>query len=162
MKTTTLIVIAAAIGLTGAAQAEERKGPRPAHKVPPEILAKFDTNKDGKLDEEERKAAREAHGEMDPARKQELLEKFDADGDGELNEDERATARAEMKKRMLEKFDKDGDGELNEEERAEMRKQWKDRPGHHRPNGKGGKGGDKDEEAPGAGEEDEEEGGAGE
>ena len=161
MKTTTLIVIAAAIGLSGAAHAEEGKGARKLHKLPPEILEKFDKNNDGKLDDEERKAARAAREEIMAARKKEMLEKFDADGDGELNDDEKVAARAEMKKRMLEKFDKDGDGELNEDEKAEMRKQWKDRPGHHRPHGKGGKGGDKDEEAPGA-DEGEEKGGAGE
>ena len=54
MKTNTLIVIAAAIGLSGAAHAEEGKGPRPPHKLPPEVIAKFDKDGDGKLNEEER------------------------------------------------------------------------------------------------------------
>lgn len=165
MKTNTLIVIAAAIGLSGVAQAEERKGPRPPHKVPPEVLARFDADKDGKLNEEERKAARAAHEEMDHFRRKEVIEKFDKDGDGELNDDEKAAARAEFKKRMLEKFDKDGNGELSDEEREEMRKQMHDRPGHKRPHGRDGKRGEKDEEAPGADVEapadDEEEGGAG-
>jgi len=57
----------------------ERGGDRPA---PAEILEKFDTNKDGKLDKDERKAAFEA-------RKAEMIKKFDKDGDGKLSEDER-------------------------------------------------------------------------
>jgi hypothetical protein len=157
MKTTTLIVIAAAIGLSGAAHAEEGKGPRKAHKLPPEVIAKFDKDGDGKLNEEEHAAAKAARGEMEAGRKKEMLEKFDADKDGKLNDDEKAAMRGGMKKKMLEKFDKDGDGELNEEEKAEMRKAMMHHPGGpKRPKGKGdgprpGKGGG-DVEAPGAGE----------
>ena len=162
MKTKAMIIIAAAIGLTGAAHAEEGKRERGEHTIPPEIIAKFDKDGDGKLNEEERKAAKAAREEMEAARKKEILEKFDADKDGELNEAEREAMRTEMKKRMLEKFDKDGNGELSEEERAEMRKHFKDRPGHDRPHGKDRKGrkeggGDKEApsvegEAPGAGQ----------
>lgn len=165
MKTKALIIIAAAIGLSGAAHAEEGEGKRERgeHKLPPEIIAKFDKDGDGKLNEEEREAAKAAREEMEAARKQEMLDKFDMDKDGTLNEAEREAMRTEMKKRMLEKFDKDGNGELSEEERAEMRKHFKDRPGHDRPHGKDHKhrkegGGDKeapsvdDGDAPGAGE----------
>jgi hypothetical protein len=109
MKTTTLIMIAAAIGLSGAAHAEEGKGPRKPHKVPPEILEKFDADKDGKLDEEERKAAKAARGDMEAKFRQEMLEKFDVDGDGKLNDEEKAAMREGVKKKMLEKFDKDGE-----------------------------------------------------
>jgi hypothetical protein len=155
MKTNTLIVIAAAIGLSGAAYAEEGKGPRPPHKLPPEIIEKFDKDGDGKLNEEEHAAAKAARGEMEADRKKEMLAKFDKDGDGTLNEEEKMAAREEMKKKMLEKFDKDGDGELSEEERKAM----PPRPGG--PDGKGkGKGKGKgerpakdggDAEAPGNG-----------
>lgn len=148
MKTKVMIIIAAAIGLTGAAHAEEGKRERGAHTIPPEIIAKFDKDGDGKLNEEERKAAKAAREEMEAARKKEMLEKFDTDKDGELNEAERVAMRSEMKKRMLEKFDKDGNGELSEEERAEMRKHFKDRPGHDRPHGKDRKEGGGDKEAP--------------
>ena len=150
MKTNTLIVIAAAIGLSGAAHAEEGKGPRPPHKLPPEVIAKFDKDGDGKLNDDEKAEAK-------AARKKEMLEKFDADKDGKLNDDEKAAMREEVKKKMLEKFDKDGDGELNEDEKAEMLKTMPHHPGGpKRPKGKGdgprpGKGGG-DVEAPGAGE----------
>lgn len=155
MKTTTLIIIAAAIGLSGAAHAQKGKGAGGERKLPPEILEKFDKDGDGKLNEEERKAARAARGEMDGARKKEMLKKFDTDGDGKLSDEEKTAMREEMKKKMLERFDKDGDGELNEEERAEMRKSMPQRPGGPKgPKGKGNppnKGGG-DAEAPGAGE----------
>lgn len=150
MKTKTLIVIAAAIGLSGAAHAEEGKGPRPPHKPRPEVIAKFDKDGDGKLNDDEKAEAK-------AARKKEMLEKFDADKNGKLNNDEKAAMREEMKKKILEKFDKDGDGELNKEERAEMRKTMPNHPGGpKRPKGKGDgprpdKGGG-DVEAPGAGE----------
>ena len=156
MKTSTLIVIAAAIGLSGAAHAEEGSKKRPPHKLPPEIIEKFDKDGDGMLNEEEREAAKAARGDMEANRRKELLAKFDKDGDGKLSEDEKKAMREAMKKKMLEKFDKDGDGELSEEERAEARKHMPHRPGG--PEGKGkregerpGKGGG-DAEAPGAGE----------
>ena len=157
MKTNTLIVIAAAIGLSGAAYAEEGKKERPPHKLPPEILEKFDKDGDGKLNEEEREAAKAARGEMEANRKKEMLAKFDKDGDGKLSEEEKKAAHEAMKKKMLEKFDKDGDGELSEEEKSEMRKAMPHRPGGPDGKGKGkgerpGKGGG-DAEAPGAGAE---------
>lgn len=153
MKTKSLIVIAAALGLIGSAHAEEAKKDRQQRKLPPEIIERFDKDGDGKLNEEEREAAKAARKEMMKNRRAEMLEKFDKDGDGELNEEERKAMREEMKKRMLEKFDKDGDGELSDEERAEARKAMKNRPGGpRRPGGKrdrreGKRGGDG--EAPG-------------
>ncbi len=142
MKTNTFIVIAAAIGLSGIAHAEEGKRERPPRKLPPEIIAKFDKDGDGKLNEAEREAAKAARGEMEAARKAEMLAKFDSDGNGILSEDEKKAAQEAMQKMMLEKFDKDGDGKLSEDERAEMRKAAPGRPGGPRgPKGKGeGKG----------------------
>jgi Ca2+-binding EF-hand superfamily protein len=161
MKTKPFIIIAASIGIIGSAYAEEGKPERQHRKLPPEILKKFDKDGDGKLNEEEREAAKAAREEMMKARKKEMLEKFDKDGDGKLSEEEEKAAREAMRKRMLEKFDKDGDGELSEAERAEMRKEMGDRPGGpRRPDGKRKPGdGERkrpqahgDKEAPGAGE----------
>ena len=92
MKTKPLIIIAAAFGIVGSAYAEEAKPDREHRKLPREIVEKFDTDGDGKLNEEERKAAR-------AARKQMMLEKFDKDGDGTLNDDEKAAMREAMKDR---------------------------------------------------------------
>jgi hypothetical protein len=83
-------------GKPGAKGAEMRK----------KMLEKYDADKDGKLSEEERKAAQ-------AGRRAEMTKKFDADGDGELSQEEKATMKAEMLKRL----DKDGDGEVSEEER---------------------------------------------
>jgi Ca2+-binding EF-hand superfamily protein len=84
---------------------------RPGHGMPPpevmkELVAKFDKDGDGKLNETEMKAAREA-------RQAEMLKKYDKDGDGKLNDEEMKPMREEMR---LKHFDKDGDGKLSEEE----------------------------------------------
>ena len=59
-----------------------------------------DTDKDGKLSDEERAKARaemakRRGGEGRPSR-EELIKKFDKDGDGELSAEEREAAKAEM------------------------------------------------------------------
>ena len=46
------------------------------------MIKKFDKDGDGKLNEEERKAAEEA-------RKAEMLKRFDKDGDGKISDEER-------------------------------------------------------------------------
>jgi hypothetical protein len=56
------------------------------------MLKEFDTDKDGKLSDEEREAAKKRGEEM----RKKMLERFDADKNGELSEDERATMRKEM------------------------------------------------------------------
>lgn len=110
----------------GKGRPEGKKGPRP---LPKEIVEKFDKNGDGKLNQEERKAAYEA-------RKAEMLKKYDQDGDGELSEDERKAAAADRKAEAMKRFDKDGDGKLSDEEKKAMREEMRKRRG-----GPGGKGG---------------------
>ena len=97
------------------------KGPRGQRSVPAEVLEKFDTDGDGKLSKEERKAAHEA-------RKAERIAKYDTDGDGELSDAEKQAARDARKAEMLEKFDADGDGELSKEERKAARDEMGGRP----------------------------------
>ncbi len=75
---------------------EEKKGPRQGGRYQ-EILKKFDANKDGKLDEKERAAARESMGGEFAKRRAEIIKKFDKDGDGKLNEEERAAAIKAMR-----------------------------------------------------------------
>ena len=100
---TTITAVTVALATAGLAFSEppkskgERGGDRPA---PAEMLEKFDTNKDGKLDKDERKAAFEA-------RKAEMIKKFEKDGDGQLSEDERKAAGAARKAEMLNRFDKE-------------------------------------------------------
>jgi len=96
MKTNTMIVIAAAFGLAGAAHAEEPRKDRPHRDIPPEVIEKFDKDGDGKLNEEERQAARAAGKERMEAKRKEMIAKFDKDGDGELSDDEKAEMRKAM------------------------------------------------------------------
>ena len=90
-----------------------------------EILAEFDKDGDGELNEEERTAAREAF-------KAKMLEKHDTDGDGELSDEEKKAARKAF---MMQRFDKDGDGELSDEEKKAIREAFQRRGGF-----KGGRG----------------------
>jgi hypothetical protein len=82
-------------------------------KVHQEMLKRFDKDGDGKLDDSERAAAKEAM----EARKAERMKKFDSNGDGKLDDEERENARQTHKAEMMKKFDKNGDGKLDEEER---------------------------------------------
>ncbi|MDB4265308.1 EF-hand domain-containing protein [bacterium] len=127
MKLTSVVVAIATCAIATAeppeGKGEGKKGPRGGDRpVPAEILEKFDTDKDGKLSPEERKAAMEA-------RKAEMLAKFDKDGDGELSKEERKAANEARKAEMIAKFDADGDGTLSDEEKAEMRKAMPPRRG---------------------------------
>jgi hypothetical protein len=84
-------VVGAAVAAAGAAYAvagdeghqHGGRGDRAA------MLERFDTNKDGQLDDQEREAAR-------AARKAEMLQRFDKDKDGQLSESERDAMRSEM------------------------------------------------------------------
>jgi hypothetical protein len=67
--------------------------------VPPSVLARFDKNKDGKLDATERakwEAENARRREKDAARKAEMLARFDTNKDGKLDADERASAKISM------------------------------------------------------------------
>lgn len=127
MKTTTLMIVAASMGLIAFAQAEETKKERLERKLPPKVIEKFDKDGDGKLNKEEREAARAEHKARMEERRKKALEKFDADKDGKLSEEERKVMKEARRAKMLERFDKDGDGELSEDERKEMRKAMKGR-----------------------------------
>lgn len=127
MKITKLFVTAALLGSAAFATAQD-KPKRPPH--PPEVLEKFDTDKDGKLSKEEREAMR-------AEREKEMLEKYDADKDGKLSDEEKAVAKEDHKKEMLAKFDKDGDGKLSEEEREAMPKHPRGKRGPGGPDGEG-------------------------
>ena len=85
---------------------------------------------DGKLNQEDRKAAM-------AARRAEMMKKFDKDGDGKLSEAERKAAGEARKAEFLKKHDKDGDGKLSEKERAAARKSMGARRGGLRGAGKG-------------------------
>jgi hypothetical protein len=120
-------------------EGEAARGKGPGRPDFAEIIKKFDKDGDGKLNDEEKAAAREAMagkgrpGAGGPGRPDfaEIIKKFDKDGDGKLNDEEKAAAREAMagkgrpggagapsREELMKKFDKDGDGKLSEEERA--------------------------------------------
>ncbi len=65
----------------------------------PDFLTKFDVNEDGKIDEEERQAIKEAREE----RYEDAVSKWDTDGDGKLSLAEREAARAILRAKIEEK-----------------------------------------------------------
>ena len=141
---TTLFVLASLLGTGVLAKAEDApKGP-PPHKIPAEVIKEFDKDGDGKLNEDERAAAKAAH-------EKKMLEKFDTDKDGKLSDDEKAAARAAHEKEVIAKFDKDGDGKLNEEEKKAAHEAGAFGPGPGGPGGRGpgGPGGKRGGKGPG-------------
>ncbi len=85
-----------------------------------EILAKYDTNKDGKLEPAERAAMR---ADM----KAKMLAKYDTNGDGKLEPAERAVVRADFAAKRFAKMDTNGDGVVT---LAEMQAFAASHPGH--------------------------------
>jgi Ca2+-binding EF-hand superfamily protein len=102
-----------------------------------EIMKRFDKNGDGKLDEDEKAAAKEYNRNETTGRQakrrehlgKRALEKFDKDGDGKLNEAERAEAAKVLENdpRLVRRFDKDGDGKLNDVEKTAAREAFQER-----------------------------------
>jgi Ca2+-binding EF-hand superfamily protein len=96
----------------------------------PGVVARFDRDRDGRWNEQERKAALYAliqppKIESEPM---DYLKTFDRNGDGKLDEGEQAAARIAEKNReksSIAKFDSDGDGELDEKERSAMYSTWR-------------------------------------
>lgn len=120
-KFTLLLAVAGLVTVQTASSQEERRQ-RGNRQMSPELIKKYDKDGDGKLNEEEIKAWREA-------REKEMLEKYDADKDGKLSDDERKKMEAENPRRgnwqpdaeTLKKYDADKDGKLNDDERKAMR-----------------------------------------
>ena len=109
--------------------------------IPPEIIEKFDADKDGKLSFEEKKEARESMREM---HQEELLKQFDKNGDGKLSDSEMEKlqkARDEaMKQEIVKEYDANGNGKLDSAEKKKLledaklqprRFEWLNRPGPH-------------------------------
>ena len=96
-----------------------------------DLLKRYDTNHDGKLDENELAAAHEAllkesfnggaGGERGKKFRAAVIRRFDRNGDGQLDDEEKAV----MRKYFLDRFDTNHDGRLDEDERAAMREQLK-------------------------------------
>lgn len=109
-----------------------------------ELVAKFDKDKDGKLSDEEKAAAKEAmKAQADEWLKKRFTKEADKNGDGKLDDAEKAALDdmlakhhakvAEIKAKIVKKFDANGDGKLDDGERAKLReiamKRFKHGPG---------------------------------
>ena len=132
-----------------------------------EMLKRFDTNHDGKLDEDETAAAHEAMlkemmDRQNPAAvspnmaggqrfRQQMLARFDKNHDGQLDDGERAemqkylqaqglTPTGAVREELIKRFDKNGDSRLDAEETAALQKFLQERRAQSGA-GKGGGGG---------------------
>lgn len=128
-----MIVIAATVGLMGAVHAQEPKAGKQG-KMSPEVIAKFDTDGDGKLTGAEKKAARAEMREENtadaPVVEDEVTSTTDGGDTATVNTDDDDGKAMKMptgkrKEMMLKKFDADGDGELSEAEMATAREERK-------------------------------------
>ena len=102
-------------------------GQRGHHPLPPELVAEYDADGDGKLNEAERTVAREQMQAKAQAKRAEIVARFDADGDGELNQTERRAAAEAMRgehrqKRAVRGVDTNRDGKIDPSELAEAAK----------------------------------------
>lgn len=144
-------LILAALLLTPVISRAEEAPAREAFRK--QMMERFDADKDGKLSDAEREAAKTALKEKGGEVRGKVLEKFDADKDGKLSETERDAAKAalkarqenkgtagkkgekaegkaeEQRRKLMEQFDEDKDGQLNEAERAKARQARKHRTG---------------------------------
>lgn len=91
---------------------EEMRGSDKAQRM----LKRFDTNRDGVLDEAELEAA---GSERTSKRAERMLERVDANGDGKISMAEAESMRDPAK--MFERLDANNDGSLTEEEFAKAR-----------------------------------------
>jgi len=89
----------------------------------PAMMARFDSDKDGAISDEEKGEIMKAMAEQERLA---VLERYDTDGDGELNEEETAALVADkagpwkkaIRKWHLRDFDVNDDGEIDEDEKA--------------------------------------------
>jgi hypothetical protein len=139
MKVTTIIALGTLLGTSAFVAAQDTPAPQgrtPRAPRPPtaEQIKEFDKDGDGKLNEAETKAMREARMAEMKKMQEAMLAKYDENKNGKLDPEEAAKARADRQKEQLEKYDTDKDGKLSDEERAKM-------PPNERRMGPGGPGG---------------------
>lgn len=118
------LALVAALGLSASALHAQNDKDAADAPVPPSVLARYDRNKDGKLDEAERakwQADLAARREKSQAERRAMLERFDTNKDGRLSEEEHAAAKIEMQKERSEK-DAERMKERAAKERAEREK----------------------------------------
>ena len=108
---------------TEAQRAEWAQRAEEARKQQAELVAKYDADKNGKIDEQERKAMFDG---LRAEQQKRELDQWDANKDGKIDDSERAAQRQAWQKQaeeaaqkwLVRRHDKDGDGKLNAEEQA--------------------------------------------
>ena len=96
MKLKNILIAAALLGGTSVAHADDRTF---GDRTLPEFLDLYDTNDDGRIDEAERQAIKEAR----KAAREEHRAEIDTDGNGEITSAEREAARDSIREKIAEK-----------------------------------------------------------
>ncbi len=97
--------------------------PRPGENRRAEFIQRFDTNGDGQLDENERRAARRVGAQQF---RQDLLNRFDTDKDGKISDAERQAMPPQQRlgsrfmDLAVQHFDDNGDGQISDAEEQAM------------------------------------------
>jgi hypothetical protein len=113
-------------GLSGFAFAKGHMGPRK------EMIEKFDTNKDGKLDDAEKAKLREAKQAMFAQKKADKLAQFDANKNGTLDDAERTAMHEQRVAKRFAMLDANKDGAITLDEMKAAKPHGKRGRGHHR------------------------------
>ena len=104
-----------------------------------ELLQKYDTNKDGKLDDTERAAMKADFAAKRAERKAAMLAKYDTNKDGKLDASERAVMRDDQLTERFKKLDTNGDGVISLSEFKAQQPMRHGRFGHMHSRGKASK-----------------------
>jgi hypothetical protein len=121
------IGLAAAQGITTPQPAPSADVGNPGGGFRQRMLAKYDTNNDGKLEPNERAAMRADMKAKREARRDKMLAKWDANGDGKLEPNELAAMRQARAEKTFKRLDANNDGVLSLQE-FEQAKLFR---GHH-------------------------------
>ena len=109
------VLLAGGLATAGVALAfDGPRGDREGRRA--EMLAKFDANKDGQLDDAEREAARAERKAKREQMRAERMAKLDANKDGQIDDAERTAARAERQAKRFKALDTNGDNVLSIDE----------------------------------------------
>ena len=110
MKLAIVIVGSLVAGVAGVAGAQgfSHRGPDRA-----QVIQKYDTNKDGKLDDQEKAAMKADFQSKREEMKKEMLAKYDANKDGKLDDGEGKVMRNDKLAEAFKKLDTDGNGQLS-------------------------------------------------
>ncbi|MEK7414240.1 MAG: hypothetical protein AAB263_13075 [Planctomycetota bacterium] len=144
-KLTVLLAATACLTLTaaeGGQRGEHKSGDRHCGQMRQRLIERFDTDKNGKLSDTEKAAAKSACQEHRAERKA----KFDTDKDGKWSDGERDAARDALAAKLQEKHpklfakvDANSDGQLSKDEVKAAREERRDHCGKKEGKGHAGK-----------------------